>query len=168
MWKSSIGLLPIPPRAWVVGDRPLECSLESRGRHFGGLFEQCLKPLGGSFGGYFRALGGLLGPLGGLLGASSGLWGPSWGLLGLSRGGRLDLFIGGPPLGSLLGPSRGPLGLSWAPLGPSWGPLGPPQARLGGLLGRLGTILGASWAVLERRKAERREGTKSSKTIENQ
>ena len=54
LWKLSIGLLPIPPRAWVVGDSPLECSLESRGRVFEGRFEQLLKHLGGSFGGSFR------------------------------------------------------------------------------------------------------------------
>ena len=41
-------------RAWVVGEHPLECSMESRGKLFGGRFQQLLKPLGGSFGGYFR------------------------------------------------------------------------------------------------------------------
>ena len=60
-------------RAWVVGQSALECSLGSRGRPFGGLFEQVLKPLGGSFGASFGALGGLLGVSWGLLRA---LWGP--------------------------------------------------------------------------------------------
>ena len=38
---------PSRHRAWVVGQRPLGCSLGSRGRHLGGLLEAVLETLGG-------------------------------------------------------------------------------------------------------------------------
>ena len=78
---------PSRHRAWAVGQRPLECSLGSLGKPFGGLLEAALKPLGGRFGaswGLFWASGGLLGPLGGLLGAS---WGSG---IDRGRGSRAD------------------------------------------------------------------------------
>ena len=56
---------PFRHRAWVVAQRPLECSLGSRGRPLGGLWEAVLRPLGGGFWGF-------LGPLLDLLGASWG------------------------------------------------------------------------------------------------
>ena len=80
-----------------------------------------------------RTPGDFVGPLRGVSGH-----------LAVSWGGALELSVGGPPLGLVLGPSWGSLGPSWAPLGPSWGPLG-------GLLGRLG----APWAVLERSSGPR-------------
>ena len=79
---------PSRHRAWIVGQRALECSLGSRGGPFGGLLEAALKPLGGR-------IGASIGPLGGLLGA----------LLGLSRGGRLEVSVRGPPLAPFQGPS---------------------------------------------------------------
>ena len=77
-WDGSIQFLlgkpdyllafgPSRHRAWVAGQRPLECSLGSRGRPLGGLLEAVLKPLGGSLGASCGPLGGLWGPLGGLL-----------------------------------------------------------------------------------------------------
>ena len=70
-----------------------------------------------------------------------------------------------PRLGSLLEPSWGPLGPSWRPLGPSWGPLGLFWGSLGGLLGYVGAIFGASWAVVERREAEKARTPKSFKNL---
>ena len=103
--------------------------------------------------------------------------GADWGLLGVSWG----------PLEVLWGPlvAEGPkrpsghvvraLSLNWIEglwshlgnlLGHLGGRLGAILGRLGGLLGRLGATLGASWAVLERREAEKREIPKPSKTME--
>ena len=100
---------PSRHRAWAVVQRPLECSLGSRGRPLGGLLVQVLKPLGGRFGAFW-----------GLFWAS---WGPLGGLLGL-----LGTLLGAPgPLGRRTrifdsrSPSRAPLG---AILGPSWAVLG--------------------------------------------
>eukprot|EP00959_Pyramimonas_sp_CCMP1952_P389804 8168811-Pyramimonas_sp.AAC.1 len=59
-----------------------------------------------------------------------------------------------PRPGPLLGPSWGPLGPPWGPLGPSRRPPGPSWSTLGGLQGRIGLIFGASWAVLERGRAD--------------
>ena len=77
------------------------------------------------------------------------------------RGLKLSLRV--PRLGTLLEPSWGRLGPSWRPLVPSWGPLGSFWGPLGGLLGHLGPILGSSWAVLERREAEKAKTPKSFK-----
>ena len=71
---------PVRHRAWVVGQRALECWLGSRGRSFWGLLEAVLKRLGGCFEASWGLLWASWGPLLGLLGAS---WGP-WGLLGES------------------------------------------------------------------------------------
>ena len=120
-------------RACVVGMGSVRCSLGSHGRLLAGLLEAASKPLGGRlraswdlfgplgglFGASWRPLGGLLEaaskPLGGRFGAS---FGPLGALLRLSRGGRLEVSVRGPPLGPLLGPSWGSLGMSWTPLGP--------------------------------------------------
>ena len=113
------------------------------------------------------------GPLLGLLGASWGpwgaswgppgaSWGASWGLLGASWGGELDFSVRVRSLGPLLGPSWGSPGPSWAPLGPFWRSPGPSRGSPGDLLGRLGPVFGASWAVSERRKAEKARRPKSS------
>ena len=56
---------PSRHRAWVVGQRALECSLGSRGRSLGGLLEAVLRRLRGR-------LGAVLGPLVGFLWASWG------------------------------------------------------------------------------------------------
>ena len=107
---------PSRHRAWVVSQRPLECSLGSRGRSLGGLMAPPLRPLGGRFG------------------ASWGLFWASWEPLGASWG----------PLGSLLGgtfgakmppkaPKRRPRGAQDAPRGTQDAPRGaqgapkPPQ-----------------------------------------
>ena len=80
---------PFRHRAWVVAQRPLECSLGSRGTTpFGGFWAAVLKPLGEPFWGLFGSFGGLLGAS---LGPLGGLLGPSWGLLGPSRGGKLNV-----------------------------------------------------------------------------
>ena len=97
---------PSRHRAWVLGQRALQCSLGSPGRPLG-----CLKW-------YFRGLlGAVSGPLGACFGPLLGLLGPAWGLLGASWG--------------LLGPSWGLLEASWAVLGASWDVLGPSWAPLG-------------------------------------
>ena len=73
---------PSRHRAWVVGQRPLKCSLGSRGRPLGGLLEQVLKPLGGSLGASWGFFWGSWGPLGASWGCLAGIWGPlgaSWG-----------------------------------------------------------------------------------------
>ena len=57
---------PSRHRAWVVGQRPLECSLGSRGRPLGGLLEAVLKPLGGRFGASWGLFGASSGHLRGL------------------------------------------------------------------------------------------------------
>ena len=89
---------PSRHRAWVVGLRPLGCSLGSRGRPLGGLLEAVLKPLGA-----------VLEPLLGLLAASWGLLEASWTLvggLGVLSGRRARKGSSRPPpLGPLLGPS---------------------------------------------------------------
>ena len=90
---------PSRHRAWVVGQRALECWLGSRGRSFWGLLEAVLRRLGA----VLKPLGASCGPLGaswGPLGAEGSichfvvpLLGPSWARLG----GLLDR------LGGLLG-----------------------------------------------------------------
>ena len=121
----------------------------------GGLFGR-LGALVGRLGGVLGPLGRFLGRLGGLMGRLRcvvSLWSLSWA--------RLQEPLG--PSWAALGPSGGSLGPPWAALGPSGGPLGPSWVRRGGLLGRLGAVLGGSWAVLERRKAEKAKMPKTSK-----
>ena len=65
-------------RAWAAGQKPLECSLGSRGRPLGGLVEAVLKPLGSRFGASWGLFWASWGPLG----ASWGSLGASWGPLG--------------------------------------------------------------------------------------
>ena len=65
----------------------------------------------------------------------------------------------GPP-GCLLGRLGGPFGPSRGLRGPSWGPLW-------GLLCRIRAMLGASWAVLGRRRAEKKQLPKSFKHLRN-
>ena len=87
---------PSRHRAWVVGQRALECSLGSRGRSLGGLLETVLRRLGGRFGASCGPLGGLLGACFGPLGPSWGPLGASWELLGASwesLGGAFGLFL---------------------------------------------------------------------------
>ena len=62
---------PFRHRAWVVGQRPLECSSGSCGRPLGDLWEVVLRPLGGRFGASWGFFSVSRGPLGGPLGASS-------------------------------------------------------------------------------------------------
>ena len=57
------------------------------------------------------------------------------------------------------------MGRLWALLGPSWEPLGPSWGHLEGVLAAFGTILGASWAVLGRRRAEKKNMPKSFKHV---
>ena len=121
------------------------------------------------------------GPLEGALGSLLVRLGASWAVL--------------EPSWAVLGPSWGPLGPSWGDLGglfcrlrrcldqrseyaknvrftkgmgrflPLAGPLGGLLGRLGGLLGHLGAILWVSWAVLERREAEKARTPKSLKKL---
>eukprot|EP00959_Pyramimonas_sp_CCMP1952_P471561 9498613-Pyramimonas_sp.AAC.4 len=123
-------------RAWVVGQRALECSLGYRAKCFGGLVETILMRPGSCLGASWGLFWASRGPLSGLLGIS-------WGLLGASRrplggflgppGGFLrprsrDVLSGclGGRRGALLGRAGAAFGASWAVLGRSWGPLGPP------------------------------------------
>ena len=129
-------------RAWVVGQRPLGCSLgcslECCGWPLGGLLEAVLRPLGCLFWGSWGPLGALLGPPGGLLRRKAGFF-SVW-------------CRAGAPLGLVLGASWVVLGGSWAVLGPSWRPLGPSWDGLRGSLGHLGASLGlfgASWGRFE-------------------
>ena len=122
--QGAADLLAFGPsrhRAWVVGQRPLECSFGSSGN------EASRGPLGGSFEASWGPFWGLLGPLLGLFWASWGVMGASW-----------------VPLWGFLGASWGLLGASWGPLGASWGPLGAPCGPLAGLLGVSWGFLGAS------------------------
>ena len=92
--------------AWVVAQRPLECSLGARSTPLGGFWAAVSTPLGEPFwdlsGSFWGLLGASLEPLGSLLGPSWGPLGASWGPLGAE-------YIFSPPLRPLLGPSRAPL-----------------------------------------------------------
>ena len=157
----------MPVNVLVVGQRPLECTLGSRGRSLGGLLETVLKSLGavvGPPGASFGLLGSLVGPLGGLLVASGGLleasWGPlgaSWGLLGAEGSncpfGSPDWALSWSRLGGLLGRLGGFLGRRGAllgRLGPSWGCLGPSWGRIRSQLVPSWAVLGCLGAVLGR------------------
>ena len=84
-WDYLVAFGPSRHRAWVVGQRPLECSLGSRGRPLGGLLEGVLKLLGGGVGASWGVFWASWGPPGGILGASWGPVGASWGPLGASE-----------------------------------------------------------------------------------
>ena len=135
----------------------------------GGFWAAVLKPLGEPFWGRLGYCWGLLRaflkPLGGLLEVYEASWGrlgALWGPLG-AESSVFEFLV------ALLGPSRSPLGPSWAPLGLSWGPPEPSWGRLGGFPGCLVALLRASWAVLERRKAEQaRQPNTLEKPTENQ
>ena len=136
-------------RAWVVGQRPLGCSLgcslECCGWPLGGLLEAVLRPLGRVFWSSWGLLGALLGLPGGLLRRKAGFF-SVW----CRAGAPLGLVLGASWV--VLGGSWAVLGPSWAVLGPSWRPLGPSWDGLRGSLGHLGASLGlfgASWGRFE-------------------
>ena len=88
------------------------------------------------------------------------LLGASWCLLVHTGGGWLGFLLHGPPVGSLLGPSWGPLRLLWALLLLFWDSLGPSWGALGGLWGRSVAVLETSWAVCVE-MPEKRQGETS-------
>eukprot|EP00959_Pyramimonas_sp_CCMP1952_P300130 6277818-Pyramimonas_sp.AAC.1 len=59
---------PYRGRAWVVGLKPIGCSLGTRGGSPGTSLRQLCRPLGGRSGASWGLFGASFGPLGGLLG----------------------------------------------------------------------------------------------------